>query len=186
MWRAILPEHHPHALHDAMFLRKMFVVIAEDRLMIECQTYLVSFQRSNRWRGAFDKADPIIVEFLYHYLWHPEEDQQINVLIIFYSIKIMISKVSGGNLVHLIYDRFSTSATSLTILRTLGWSYDRFSTTATVSLLLGRGRSAGRLGPPLIVLDHFKAYMQKTCDVAEKAILAKKNLRKKCVNRDKM
>ena len=28
-------------------------------------------------------------------------------------------------------------------------------------------------------------YMQKTCDVAEKAILAKKNLRKKCVNRDK-
>ena len=31
----------------------------------------------------------------------------------------------------------------------------------------------------------FKAYMQKTCDVAEKAILAKKKLRKKCVNRDK-
>ena len=30
------------------------------------------------------------------------------------------------------------------------------------------------------------AYMQKTCDVAEKAILAEKNLRKKCVNRDKM
>ena len=30
------------------------------------------------------------------------------------------------------------------------------------------------------------AYMQKTCDVAEKAILAKKKLRKKCVNRDKM
>ena len=30
------------------------------------------------------------------------------------------------------------------------------------------------------------AYMQKTCDVAEKATLAKKNLRKKCVNRDKM
>ena len=29
-------------------------------------------------------------------------------------------------------------------------------------------------------------YMQKTCDVAEKAILAKKNLQKKCVNRDKM
>ena len=29
-------------------------------------------------------------------------------------------------------------------------------------------------------------YMQKTCDVAEKAILAKINLRKKCVNRDKM
>ena len=29
------------------------------------------------------------------------------------------------------------------------------------------------------------AYMQKTCDVAEKAILAKKKLRKKCVNRDK-
>ena len=29
-------------------------------------------------------------------------------------------------------------------------------------------------------------YMQKTCDVAEKATLAKKNLRKKCVNRDKM
>ena len=33
-------------------------------------------------------------------------------------------------------------------------------------------------------LEH--PYMQKTCDVAEKAILAKKNLRKKCVNRDKM
>ena len=31
-----------------------------------------------------------------------------------------------------------------------------------------------------------KPYMQKTCDVAEKAILAKKKLRKKCVNRDKM
>ena len=30
------------------------------------------------------------------------------------------------------------------------------------------------------------AYMQKTCDVAEKAILAKKKLRKKCVNRNKM
>ena len=29
-------------------------------------------------------------------------------------------------------------------------------------------------------------YMQKTCDVAGKAILAKINLRKKCVNRDKM
>ena len=29
-------------------------------------------------------------------------------------------------------------------------------------------------------------YMQKTCDVTEKAILAKKKLRKKCVNRDKM
>ena len=29
------------------------------------------------------------------------------------------------------------------------------------------------------------AYMQKTCEVAEKAILAKKNLQKKCVNRDK-
>ena len=28
--------------------------------------------------------------------------------------------------------------------------------------------------------------MQKTCDVAEKAILAKKKLRKKCVNPDKM
>ena len=36
---------------------------------------------------------------------------------------------------------------------------------------------------PLIYL---RAYMQKTCDVAEKAILAKKKLRKKCVNRDKM
>ena len=32
----------------------------------------------------------------------------------------------------------------------------------------------------------YHAYMQKTCDVAEKAILAKINLRKKCVNRDKM
>ena len=29
-------------------------------------------------------------------------------------------------------------------------------------------------------------YMQKTCDVAVKAILAKKKLRKKCVNRNKM
>ena len=35
-------------------------------------------------------------------------------------------------------------------------------------------------------IEHFStSYMQKTCDVAEKAILAKKNLRKKCVNRDK-
>ena len=31
-----------------------------------------------------------------------------------------------------------------------------------------------------------EAYMQKTCDVAGKAILAKKKLRTKCVNRDKM
>ena len=31
-----------------------------------------------------------------------------------------------------------------------------------------------------------RSYMQKTCDVAEKAILAKKKLRKKCVNHDKM
>ena len=31
----------------------------------------------------------------------------------------------------------------------------------------------------------YNSYMQKTCDVAEKAILAKKNLRKKCANRDK-
>ena len=31
-----------------------------------------------------------------------------------------------------------------------------------------------------------QSYMQKTCNVAEKAILAKKKLRKKCVNRDKM
>ena len=30
------------------------------------------------------------------------------------------------------------------------------------------------------------AYMQKTCDVAGKAILDKKKLRKKCVNCDKM
>ena len=29
------------------------------------------------------------------------------------------------------------------------------------------------------------AYMQKTCDVAVMAILAKKKLQKKCVNRDK-
>ena len=34
--------------------------------------------------------------------------------------------------------------------------------------------------------DNLHPYMQKTCDVAEKAILAKKKLRKKCVNRDKM
>ena len=33
---------------------------------------------------------------------------------------------------------------------------------------------------------HFSSYMQKTCDVAGKAILAKINFRKKCVNRDKM
>ena len=33
---------------------------------------------------------------------------------------------------------------------------------------------------------HLLTYMQKTCDVAEEAILAKKKLRKKCVNRDKM
>ena len=35
-------------------------------------------------------------------------------------------------------------------------------------------------------ISGLRPYMQKTCDVAEKAILAKKNLRKKCVNRDKM
>ena len=35
-------------------------------------------------------------------------------------------------------------------------------------------------------VEKIHAYMQKTCDVAELAILAKKNLRKKCVNRDKM
>ena len=36
------------------------------------------------------------------------------------------------------------------------------------------------------MIRSFNAYMQKTCDVAEKAILAEKKLRKKCVNRDKM
>ena len=41
-------------------------------------------------------------------------------------------------------------------------------------------------GDPEIFERRAKAYMQKTCDVAEKAILAKKKLRKKCVNRDKM
>ena len=35
------------------------------------------------------------------------------------------------------------------------------------------------------VLTNDDPYMQKTCDVAGKAILVKKNLRKKCVNRDK-
>ena len=34
-------------------------------------------------------------------------------------------------------------------------------------------------------LAHKYAYMQKTCDVAEEAILAKIKLQKKCVNRDK-
>ena len=38
----------------------------------------------------------------------------------------------------------------------------------------------------IIILITTYTYMQKTCDVAEKAILAKKKLRKKCVNRDKM
>ena len=37
-----------------------------------------------------------------------------------------------------------------------------------------------------VILVREETYMQKTCDVAVKAILAKKNLRKKCVNRDKM
>ena len=36
-----------------------------------------------------------------------------------------------------------------------------------------------------LALVDMLAYMQKMCDVAEKAMLAKKNLRKKCVNRDK-
>ena len=44
-----------------------------------------------------------------------------------------------------------------------------------------RGKIDGRKD-----LRTFGPYMQKTCDVAEKAILAKKKLRKKCVNRDKM
>ena len=35
-------------------------------------------------------------------------------------------------------------------------------------------------------MSYVYSYMQKTCDVAVKAILAKKKLRKKCVNRDKM
>ena len=38
----------------------------------------------------------------------------------------------------------------------------------------------------ICILYMYIAYMQKTCDVAEKAILAKKKLRKKGVNRDKM
>ena len=39
----------------------------------------------------------------------------------------------------------------------------------------------------LLTLESYvQAYMQKTCDVAEKTILAKKKLRKKCLNRDKM
>ena len=39
--------------------------------------------------------------------------------------------------------------------------------------------------PELINPCQADTYMQKTCDVAEKAILAKKKLRKNCVNRDK-
>ena len=39
---------------------------------------------------------------------------------------------------------------------------------------------------PQVGRENKDSYMQKTCDVAVKAILAKKNLRKKCVNRDKM
>ena len=71
MKRAILPEHHPHALHDAMFLGKMFVVIAEDRLNIRnfiVKLHSLAFEGPNRWRGAFDKADPIFVELLDHHL----------------------------------------------------------------------------------------------------------------------
>ena len=37
-----------------------------------------------------------------------------------------------------------------------------------------------------LILTKVCSYMQKTCDVTEKAILAQKKLRKKCVNRDKM
>ena len=48
--------------------------------------------------------------------------------------------------------------------------------------LLGRVSLVRHVGP----LPIMSAYMQKTSDVAEKAILAKKKLRKKCVNRDKM
>ena len=38
----------------------------------------------------------------------------------------------------------------------------------------------------MVIITLPYTYMQITCDVAEKAILAKKNLRKKCVNRAKM
>ena len=44
-------------------------------------------------------------------------------------------------------------------------------------------RSSYKLGP---MRWEASTYMQKTCDVAEEAILAKKNLRKNCVNHDKM
>ena len=52
-----------------------------------------------------------------------------------------------------------------------------------VNMIVNNGRR-----PPWWILtwSTSQSYMQKTCDVAEKAILAKKNLRKKCVNRDKM
>ena len=42
------------------------------------------------------------------------------------------------------------------------------------------------LGEGMFHEEKLLSYMQKTCDVAEKAILAKKHLRKKCVNRNKM
>ena len=40
--------------------------------------------------------------------------------------------------------------------------------------------------PSAVINDALIHTCKKTCDVAEKVILAKKNLRKKCVNRDKM
>ena len=44
-------------------------------------------------------------------------------------------------------------------------------------------RPNGIVGPRY---RYSESYMQKTCDVVGKAILAKKNLQKKCINRDKM
>ena len=57
------------------------------------------------------------------------------------------------------------------------------STIVPIALFDKPSRIIGKLSFELYVTQ---TYMQKTCDVAEKAILAKKKLRKKCVNCDKM
>ena len=54
-----------------------------------------------------------------------------------------------------------------------------------MGLCMGAEDSDFSLRMKIIMIIIFGTYMQKTCDVAEKAILAKINLRKKCVNRDK-
>ena len=84
----------------------------------------------------------------------------------------------------------STSGAGFTLTRTDGWFDIMINGGGVVTLKFGKSpflyQSKSISVPWNQVRTLAWPYIQKTCDVAEKAILAKKKLQKKCVNRDKI